>query len=420
MEKKLFYQMYPLPWFYKCWNNQTEIKEQGQILPAPKSYGLWEMRDEFEKLKDLGVDVIWLSGALNSPRKDHGYDVMDFKRIDPQVGAMTSESSIYTIHDFIKDTHNIGAKLIIDLVLNHTSTKHEWFLSRREDYYYFLDEPKPNWHNLFDDGSAWKYDVATKKYYCHMFHEDQADLAWFDAQGNINEALVQEFRDIVKFWLDMGVDGFRLDVPQSINKDINLDKLDFGDMLGGSRSKEVINRIFKGYHCLLLMECFDPTYGEISKSYIEETPVQYIMNVLIKGLESDQRRMIHHMSQAVPGFVLDLESHDSCRCLSRPGMTFEDELELLFNSGATNVCLYQGQELGLKNPELSREQMLDLDAQAAMQLAAGKSFESLKDISRANARFPLPEGEYEKQRDSSELTPFKKMQAAIEIWKVCG
>ncbi len=416
MEKKLFYQMYPLPWTYKCWNNQTEIKEQGQILPALKSYGLWEMKDEFEKLKDLGVDVIWLSGALNSPRKDHGYDVMDFKRIDPQVGAMISESSIYTIHDFIKDTHNIGAKLIIDLVLNHTSTKHEWFLSRREDYYYFLDEPKLGWRNLFDDGSAWKYDEATKKYYCHMFHEDQADLAWFDSRGNINELLIQEFRDIVKFWLNMGIDGFRLDVPQGINKDINSDELAFGDMLGGSRSMEVINRVFEGIPCLLLMECFDLDCGDISKRYIKETPVQYIMNVNVKSLKNNRKDAVCQMIDNVPGFVLDLESHDSCRFLSRPGATLKSELDLLFNSGANNVCLYQGQEFGLKNPKFGKAAMIDLDAQAAMRLLRGEKFKDLKRISRANARFPIPEGIYEMQK-AKKTSPFKKFKKAISNWK---
>ena len=417
MEKKLFYQMYPLPWTYKCWNNQTEIKEQGQILPALKSYGLWEMKDEFEKLKDLGVDVIWLSGALNSPRKDHGYDVMDFKRIDPQVGAMSSESSIYTIHDFINGVHGIGAKLIIDLVLNHTSTKHDWFLSRRDDYYYFLDEPKPNWHNLFDDGSAWKYDIATKKYYCHMFHEDQADLAWFDARGAINESLVQEFRSIVKFWLDMGIDGFRLDVPQSINKDINSDKLNFGDMLGGSKSIEVINRIFEGYPCLILMECFDLDFGDISKRYLEETPVQYIMNVKIKSLEGNKKDTIRTMADNVSGFVLDLESHDSCRFLSRLGATLKSELDLLFNSGTNNVCLFQGQEFGLRNPMFNKETMIDLDAQAAMRLSRGEKYKDLKKISRANARFPIPEGIYELQKNAQKTSPYKKFKKAIMDWK---
>ena len=398
MKKMLFYQMYPLPASYPVWCNQKEwrIETPGQVFKPDRSYGLWEMRLEFEKLQDLGVDCIWLSGALNSPRYDHGYDV----------------------RDYLRDAHRIGAKLIIDLVLNHTSTQHPWFLSRRPDYYYWSDKPKTKWANLFDNGSAWKYDNSMRQYYLHLFHESQADLAWFDKDGDINEGLVKEFRRIVKFWLDMGVDGFRLDVPQSINKDINAESLRFGDMLGGNKSKEVINRIFDGYPCLLLMECFDPSYGDISGSYIKETPVNYVMNVLIKGLEDDQGLMIHHSARN-PGFVLDLESHDSCRFLSRPGMTLARELELLFDSGALNICLYQGQEFGLTNPDLTEEQVRELDAQTAMRLDAGEPFEKLKAISRANARFPLPDNEYERQKNSSEDTPFKKFKGLIELWKVC-
>ncbi len=417
MKKMLFYQMYPIPACYPVWGNQKEwkIETPGQVFKPDRSYGLWEMRLEFEKLQNLGVDCIWLSGALNSPRFDHGYDVMDYMRIDPQVGAMNE--SIYTIRDYINDVHRIGAKMIIDLVLNHTSTQHPWFLSRRQDYYYWSDKPKMKWANLFDNGSAWKYDHAMRQYYLHLFHEEQADLAWFDKRGEINESLVKEFRRIVKFWLNMGVDGFRLDVPQSINKDINAESLRFGDMLNGNKSKEVINRIFDGYPCLLLMECFDDTFGDISHSYIKDTPVEYVMNVRIKGLKMEEQEEKIRLATKDPGFVLDLESHDSCRFLSRTGMTLEREFELLFDTGAQNVCLFQGQEFGLKNPDLTKEQICELDAQTAMRLAAGESFEELKAISRANARFPLPDDEYERQKNSSELTPFKKFKEMIELWK---
>ena len=410
MDKKLFYQMYPIPFTYPVWDNDP--------LKPLKSYGLWEMQDELPKLQELGVDVIWLSACLNSPRLDHGYDVSDYMRIDPRVGLMRDPP---TFPDFVHMAHQMGIKVIIDLVLNHCSVQHPWFLSRKENYFYWANQPKEGWHNLFDDGSAWEYDASSKKYYLHMFHKSQADLAWFDADGRLNETLVKEFRRIIGFWLSPvygEVDGFRLDVPQSINKDVNADELRFGDMLYGDKAKQVINALFDGFNCLLVMECFDPTYGEILNSYIQDTPVQYGMNILVKGLEQDMGQMIHKSAQT-PGFVLDLESHDSCRFLSRKDMTLEQELEFLFDSGAQNVCLYQGQEFGLKNPTLTREQVVALDAQAAMRMARGESFESLRDISRANARVPLPEGEYKRQDLSSELTPFKKFKEMISLWKMC-
>ena len=424
MSKNVIYQLYPILPFYA--SVPKSVKREGSLLgrpvtieSPPDEYDLWAMQDDIAKIEELQADYVYLSAALNSPRKDHGFDVQDYMRIDPMVGVMTSEASIYPFSSFISDIHSIGAQVIIDLILNHTSVMHPWFLSRREDFYYFLDKPKDDWENLFDQGSSWKYDPATKKYYLHLFHDDQADLAWYDAQGNLNKALVAEFRRIVQFWLNYGVDGFRLDVAQLLNKDINAESFRFGDVFYGNRGKEVINAIFDGLPCTLMLEVFDPTFGSIINDYIQNTPVRFCTNVMVKGLFLNIREDEIRKSAKVPGFVLDLESHDSCRCLSRPGMSFEKELELMFDSGVSNIMIYQGQEFGLKNPELSLEQMLDLDAQAAMKYARGVPFEKLRDISRANARFLLPKGEYKRQRESDDLTPFKQMRDAIASWKLC-
>ena len=110
----------------------------------------------------------------------------------------------------------------MDLVLNHTSTDHPWF-KKHPEYYYWADADQCNdWQNLFDGGSVWEYDETREQYYLHLFHRKQADLKWYDDEsGEINYALVHEFRDIVDFWVnEHHVDGFRLDVPQAIDKEI--------------------------------------------------------------------------------------------------------------------------------------------------------------------------------------------------------
>ena len=169
-------------------------------------------------LQDLGVDGIWLSPINPSPDRDFGYDVSDYNAIDPKFGTMQDFDTLLT------EAHRRGIHIILDLVLNHTSDLHPWFqesLKSRENPYhdwYLWHDPAPdgdypnNWVSIFG-GPAWEYNRELNQYYYHMFTPQQPDLNWRNPQVR------QEMLDIFRFWLDRGVDGFRLDVFNEYFKD---------------------------------------------------------------------------------------------------------------------------------------------------------------------------------------------------------
>lgn len=172
---------------------------------------------KLDYLQELGIDAIWLSPIYPTPDADFGYDVSDYKDIDPKFGTLE-------IFDrYQAEAHKRGIKVIMDLVLNHSSVEHDWFVEARKskdspyrDYYIWADgkngKPPNNWGAIFG-GSAWKWDPQAEQYYLHLFYEGQPDLNWR------NPALYQEMMDIFRFWCDRGVDGFRLDVFNLYYKD---------------------------------------------------------------------------------------------------------------------------------------------------------------------------------------------------------
>ncbi|MCR5283522.1 MAG: alpha-glucosidase [Lachnospiraceae bacterium] len=172
---------------------------------------LWGVMDKLEYLKDLGVDGIWFSPIYPSPNADFGYDISDYKNIHPDYGNLELFQRV------LKKAHALGLKVIMDLVVNHTSDEHPWFLESRKgkdnpysDYYIWRDQPN-NWDSLFE-GKAWEYDETRGQYYLHLFAKKQPDL------NMDNPKVRQEVEDIMRFWLDMGVDGFREDVINFISK----------------------------------------------------------------------------------------------------------------------------------------------------------------------------------------------------------
>ncbi|WNF21019.1 alpha-glucosidase [Mesobacillus jeotgali] len=171
---------------------------------------------KLDYLKDLGVDVIWLSPVYKSPNDDNGYDISDYREIMDDFGTMEDWELL------LKEMHDRGLKLIMDLVVNHSSDEHHWFVESRKskdnpyrDYYIWRpgkDGKEPNnWKSTFS-GSAWQYDENTDEYFLHIFSKKQPDLNWE------NPKLRQEIYDMMKFWLDKGIDGFRMDVINFISK----------------------------------------------------------------------------------------------------------------------------------------------------------------------------------------------------------
>ena len=168
------------------------------------------------KLKELGVDAVWLSPFYRSPQKDAGYDVSDYRDVDPLFGTLADFDQMLTA------AHQLGLRVMIDLVPNHSSDQHEWFQkalaakpgSPERDYYHFKDGrgeggelPPNNWVSMFG-GPAWTR-VEDGQWYCHLFDSSQPDLNW------TNPVVQEEFEDILRFWLDRGVDGFRVDQPHA-------------------------------------------------------------------------------------------------------------------------------------------------------------------------------------------------------------
>lgn len=363
----------------------------------------------------LGADYVWFAPLYPSPQQDHGYDISDHMAIDPRFGSLRDFEFMVEI------IHNYGMSVIMDLVLNHTSTAHRWFKTR-PDFYCWSKQIRPGWKNLFSNGSAWSYDMDRQQFYLRLFQETQADLNWFP-DGHINQELVEEFRRFVRFWRNLGVDGFRLDVPQSINKNFESETLEFSDLLIGDKAKKVLNAVFsdKQDDLFLMMELFDPTFGDITRDYTDNTPVDFVLNVLVKDEISKGTAALQQAIKSSvenPHFMLDLESHDSPRFPSR-GVTPEQELELLFSSGANGICIYQGQELGLTNPtprELPDCQLLALDAQTSMRHHRGESLRNLRPLSRANARVPLSMDECMRQLTMPE-SYFNLTRGWIRRWK---
>lgn len=382
-----------------------------QVYPFTWKNGLKGIIEHLTNIKELGATHVWISPLYPSPRDDMGYDIADYCKIDKRFGTMEDFDKLVMV------CHTLGLEVLMDLVLNHTSTNHPWF-SEHPEYYCWVDEPMEGWQSLFG-GPAWEYSEEQGQYYCHLFAKTQADLDWFP-DGNINTELVREFREIIRFWVEYHhVDGFRLDVPQSINKNFSRDELNFGALINGDRSISVLNALFSGWEKkpFLLMECFDPTFGKIVRKYINNTPVDYCMNVLLKE-ERDKGwsefLQAFRKSVRVDGFALDLESHDSPRFTSRSGMLPRQIAQFMFTSRANCIVLYQGQELGLKNPELTMAQICKLDAQSRMQIGFVPEQE-IKQKSRAYARTPLPIKEYDiQERDRNSALNWYKFY--IRAW----
>ncbi|MBC1227244.1 glycoside hydrolase family 13 protein [Listeria booriae] len=188
----------------------------------PKSFndsngdGIGDIQGIIEKLdylKKLGIDVIWLSPIYDSPQDDNGYDIRDYRKIFTQYGDMESFDRL------LQEVHARNMKLVMDLVVNHTSDEHEWFEASRaskdspyRDYYFWRDEENTNnWGSIFG-GPAWQLDEETGEYYLHLFSKKQPDLNWENAN------LRQDVYDMMTFWLDKGIDGFRMDVINFISK----------------------------------------------------------------------------------------------------------------------------------------------------------------------------------------------------------
>ena len=342
---------------------------------------LFGVLEKLDYIKSLGCDGIWFSPLYPSPGVDCGYDISDYYDIAPEFGGMDAFKKV------LDGAHERGMKVIMDLVVNHTSIEHEWFKKSREriepytDYYIWRPAKKNgklpnNWDSLFE-GKAWKYDDVRGEYYMHLFAVEQADL-------NMDNPLVrEEVKNILKFWLDMGVDGFREDVITFISKpeglpDDHLMPASKGIFMfnHGPHLYEYLDEfkrdVFSKYDCMTLAEA-PMVSPKKALEYITEDSSQVLdMMIQFKTQEADcfftdfrhmpfnLRKMKRAFSMWQNGLegkgwnMLYIENHDHPRMVSRYGS------EKYPTESAKMLCamymflkgtpfVYQGQEIGMSN-----------------------------------------------------------------------
>lgn len=343
-----FYQIYPRS--FRDANNDGHGDFLGIIEKIPY-------------LADLGINAVWLSPFFKSPNDDSGYDISDYCEIQDEFGTMAD------FKEMLATFHMYGIKVIIDLVVNHTSTRHKWFQEAVKDrnnpyhdYYIWAETPLTNWTACFG-GSAWEYCESVKQYYLHSFATTQADLNWE------NPKVREEVKNIIDFWVDLGVDGFRCDVLDHISKDFENDK-----MSNGPHLHEYIHEIFgreKTCHLYIVGECWGvnekslkdltaETRGELTTSFLSGNitncdgrfnpqPIQYsaIHDYFTKYQVLTQENDLI--------FAPFFENHDKGRCVSRfvEGNTLRYEAAtffatILYTMRGTPFIL-QGQEFGTSN-----------------------------------------------------------------------
>ena len=216
----------------KWWKEAVAYQIYPRSFMDSNNDGIGDLQGIISKLdylKDLGIDVIWICPVYKSPNDDNGYDISDYQDIMSDFGTMED------FNELLSEIHKRNMKIIIDLVINDTSDEHPWFIESRSskqnpkrDWYIWRegkDNKEPNnWESIFK-GSAWEYDENTKEYYLHLFSKKQPDLNWE------NEDMRNEIYKMINWWLDKGIDGFRVDAISHINKEEGLVDMDNPDNL---------------------------------------------------------------------------------------------------------------------------------------------------------------------------------------------
>ncbi len=318
---------------------------------------------KLDYLCELGVNAIWLCPCYKSPNVDNGYDIADYRDIMDEFGTMDD------IKTLIFEMHKRGMKLIMDLVPNHTSDQHKWFVESRKskdnpysDYYYWFDEPQNDWKSAFYE-DAWQYEESRGQYYLHSYAIGQPDLNWD------NPKVVREMQDVVDFWVDLGVDGFRIDVVDQISKNWEPG----GRNAFGPHLHEYIHALFgreKVKHIFTVGECWCNEIDEICRHCSEErgelvTLFQFDhihngrLNKWKRGGEDKFRKVRNILIKwqnltAEHDLVYSIftDNHDHSFYLSRMG----DEGALRYESATMlaamyyllkgSTFIYQGQEFG--------------------------------------------------------------------------
>lgn len=386
------------------------------------------MVEKLDYLKDLGIDVIWLSPMYKSPNDDNGYDTSDYQDIMEEFGTMED------FNHLLSETHKRGMKLILDLVVNHTSDEHPWFIESRSskdnpkrDWYIWADpksdgsEPN-NWESIFN-GSTWEYDDTTKQYYFHLFSKKQPDLNW--SNPDVREAVFK----MMNWWFEKGIDGFRVDAITHIKKtfeagdlpvpkgkqyapafDVDMNQPGIQDWL-----QEMKDKSLSHYDIMTVGEA-NGVNPDNAKEWVGEKEGKFNMIFQFEhlGLWStgdskfdvlSYKNVLNRWQKQLEGIgwnALFIENHDQPRRVS----TWGDDTKYWFESATSHAVvyflqqgtpfIYQGQEIGMTNyPFESIETFNDVAVKTEYQIVKSQGgdvnqlLDKYKMENRDNSRTPM-------------------------------
>ncbi|UXY16262.1 alpha,alpha-phosphotrehalase [Chitiniphilus purpureus] len=377
--------------------------------------------EKLDYLQWLGVDYLWLTPIYVSPQRDNGYDVADYHAIDPRYGSMADFERL------VAEAGARGLKIMMDIVVNHTSTDHAWFQAARQsrdnpyrDYYLWRDAPN-NWQSKFG-GPAWQYDERTGQYYLHLFDVSQADLNWE------NPAMRRDIHAMMRFWLDKGVAGFRLDVINLISKPPDFPEDDSDGRrfyTDGPRIhdhlQEMHREVFAGRDVLTVGEMSStslahciryshPDERELSMTFnFHHLKVDYPGGEKWVAVPYDFVALKRILSEWQEGMHLGCGwnaifwcNHDQPRVVSRFGddgryrVQSAKLLATVLHGLQGTPYVYQGEEIGMANPGFGHiEQYRDVETLNAWRrlvtagVPAETAMAAIRQKSRDNARTPM-------------------------------
>jgi len=398
-KEQVVYQIYPRS-FYDS-NNDGIGDIKGIIL-------------KLDYLKLLGIDIIWISPHFDSPNDDNGYDIRNYKKVMEEFGSMQDFDQL------LKEVHIRKMKLIIDLVVNHTSDEHDWFIESKSsqnnkfrDYYIWKEgdkkNPPNNWTSFFG-GSAWKKDPISNDYYLHYFSKKQPDLNWE------NNKVRKEVHELMKFWLEKGIDGFRMDVIPFISKDQDFNNLSKKELLNPEKVyasgprlheflKEMNSKVLSKYDIVSIGEAFgisEDTMIKLSDEREEELDLVFLFDIVRIGRDNwiqnkwnlVQLKKLFKTQSNVDEFhwpTVFLNNHDNPRSVSKYGNDKDYRIKsakllamLTLTQRGTPV-LYQGEEIGMTNHNFDNlNQFDDLEVLGNLDKAMGSGISKKDYITHLN------------------------------------
>ena len=398
-KEQVVYQIYPRS-FYDS-NNDGIGDIKGIIL-------------KLDYLKLLGIDIIWISPHFDSPNDDNGYDIRNYKKVMEEFGSMQDFDQL------LKEVHIRKMKLIIDLVVNHTSDEHDWFIESKSsqnnkfrDYYIWKEgdkkNPPNNWTSFFG-GSAWNKDSISNDYYLHYFSKKQPDLNWE------NNKVRKEVHELMKFWLEKGIDGFRMDVIPFISKDQDFNNLSKKELLNPEKVyasgprlheflKEMNSKVLSKYDIVSIGEAFGiskDTMIKLSDEREEELDLVFLFDIVRIGRDNwiqnkwnlVQLKKLFKTQSNVDEFhwpTVFLNNHDNPRSVSKYGNDKDYRIKsakllamLTLTQRGTPV-LYQGEEIGMTNHNFDNlNQFDDLEVLGNLDKAMGSGISKKDYITHLN------------------------------------